>query len=118
MLINAASVLGKKEGVLRYNKLLQNIKTVFVREYVAASGRLVSNSQTAYVLALNFDRLPESLRPTAAERLVANIKDYNYHLTTGFLGTPYLCHVLTRFGYHDVAYTLLIQETTLPGYIL
>ena len=55
--------------------------------------------------------LPENLRAAAAERLVANIKDYNYHLTTGFLGTPYLCHVLTRFGYHDVAYTLLMQET-------
>ena len=55
--------------------------------------------------------LPENLRTGAAERLAANIKDYSYHLTTGFLGTPYLCHVLTRFGYHDVAYTLLMQET-------
>jgi alpha-L-rhamnosidase len=55
--------------------------------------------------------LPENLRAAAADRLVANIKDYNNHLTTGFLGTPYLCHVLSRFGYHDVAYTLLLQES-------
>jgi len=60
---------------------------------------------------LNFDMLPDNLRASAAERLVTNIKDYDYHLTTGFLGTPYLCHVLTRFGYQDVAYTLLMQET-------
>ncbi|HLG38397.1 MAG TPA: alpha-L-rhamnosidase C-terminal domain-containing protein, partial [Chitinophagaceae bacterium] len=33
------------------------------------------------------------------------------HLTTGFLGTPYLCHVLTRFGHTDLAYSLLLQET-------
>jgi alpha-L-rhamnosidase len=32
-------------------------------------------------------------------------------LTTGFLGTPYLCHVLTRFGYDSVAYKLLLQDT-------
>ncbi|MBC7509041.1 MAG: family 78 glycoside hydrolase catalytic domain [Ferruginibacter sp.] len=111
LLINAASVLNKKEDVQKYTALLQKIKTAFVKEYVTGSGRLVSSSQTAYVLALHFDMLPENLRPAAAERLVANIKDYNYHLTTGFLGTPYLCRVLSRFGYHDVAYTLLMQET-------
>ncbi len=111
LIINAATVLDEKEDVQKYTALLQKIKTAFVKEYVTASGRLISSTQTAYVLALNFDMLPENLRASAIERLVANIKDYNYHLTTGFLGTPYLCHVLTRFGYHDVAYTLLMQET-------
>ena len=42
---------------------------------------------------------------------MTNIKSYGNHLTTGFLGTPYLCHVLSRFGYVDVAYSLLMQET-------
>jgi alpha-L-rhamnosidase len=55
--------------------------------------------------------LPENLRVQAAERLVANIKEYGNHLTTGFLGTPYLCHVLSRFGHTDVAYQLLLQES-------
>src|SRR5678815_2053189 len=32
-------------------------------------------------------------------------------LTTGFLGTPYLCEVLTRFGYDSVAYKLLLQDS-------
>lgn len=63
------------------------------------------------MLALHFDMLPENLRAQAAERLANNVKDYDNHLTTGFLGTPYLCHVLTRFGYTDVAYKLLLQET-------
>ena len=94
LLINAASVLGKKEDVQKYSSLLQKIKTAFVKEYVTANGHLVSGSQTAYVLAFNFDMLTENLRATAADRLVTNIKDYSYHLTTGFLGTPYLCHVL------------------------
>ena len=111
LLINTAKVLNNKEDVEIYSALLQKIKVAFVKEYLTPNGRLVSSSQTAYTLALNFDMLPENVRQSAAERLVANIKDYNYHLTTGFLGTPYLCHVLTRFGYHDVAYTLLTQET-------
>jgi len=111
LLINAAAVLGKTEDVKSYSALLQKIKDAFVKEYVTPSGRLVSSTQTAYVLALNFDMLPESLRAQAAERLANNVKDYDFHLTTGFLGTPYLCHVLSRFGYEDVAFKLLMQES-------
>ena len=111
LLINAANVLGKQEDVAAYTRQLAKIKNAFVGEYVTPNGRLVSSSQTAYVLALNFDMLPENLRQQAADRLVENIKSYDFHLTTGFLGTPYLGHVLSRFGYHDVAYTLLMQKT-------
>lgn len=111
LLINAAQVLGKTADVTTYTELLQRIKTAFLKEYVTPSGRLVSSSQTAYVLALHFDMLPENLREQAALRLVDNIKSYDNHLTTGFLGTPYLCHVLSRFGQLDMAYTLLLQDT-------
>ncbi|QEC75198.1 alpha-L-rhamnosidase [Mucilaginibacter ginsenosidivorax] len=110
LLINAARVLGNKEDIPVYEALLANVKQAFVKEYVTATGRLVSGTQTAYVLALNFDMLPDELRQQAAVRLVENIISYGNHLTTGFLGTPYLCHVLSRFGYADIAYKLLLQQ--------
>jgi alpha-L-rhamnosidase len=111
LLINASKVLGRREDTEKYSELLDRIKEAFVKEYMTPNGRLVSSSQTAYVLALNFDMLPEKLRRGAAEKLVQNIRSYDNHLTTGFLGTPYLCHVLSRYGYTDVAYALLMQET-------
>jgi alpha-L-rhamnosidase len=111
LLIDAATVLGKQDDATNYGILLKKIKAAFVREYMTPDGRLVSGTQTAYTLALQFDLFPEPLRPQAAERLVRNIVDYGYHLTTGFLGTPYLCHVLSRFGYTSVAYRLLLQDT-------
>jgi alpha-L-rhamnosidase len=111
LMINTAGVLGKKEDADKYSSLLNDIKVAYRKEYMTPGGRLVSSTQTAYVLALNFDMLPEELRKSAADRLVANIKDYDGHLTTGFLGTPYLCPVLTRFGHNDVAYSLLMQKT-------
>ena len=110
-LINAAQALDKAEDVTEYTELLGHVKAAYRREYLTPSGRLVSGTQTAYVLALHFDMLPEALREQAANRLVANIRDYDTHLTTGFLGTPYLCHVLSRFGHSDVAYQLLMQKT-------
>jgi alpha-L-rhamnosidase len=110
LLINAAQVLDKQGDVAKYTALLDRIKTAFNREYVTPNGALVSATQTAYVLALNFDMLPENLRQQAAKRLVENIRAYGTHLTTGFLGTPYLCHVLTRFGYDEVAYELFLRK--------
>lgn len=116
LVINAAKVLGKTDDVAKYQQLLNDVKAAYNKEYVTPNGRLMSNTQTAYVLALQFDMLPEERRAEAAKFLVANIKRYGNHLTTGFLGTPYLCHVLTRFGYNDVAYQLLLQPTY-PGWL-
>lgn len=116
LLINAAKELGKTNDIATYTALLQKIKEAFLKEYTTPNGATMSNTQTSYVLALHFDMLPENLRKQAAERLVDNIKQYNNHLTTGFLGTPYLCHVLSRFGYTDVAYTLL-QQKTYPSWL-
>jgi len=111
LVINAAKVLGHEADVKKYQALLKDIKKAFQNEFVTNSGRVGPNTQTAYVLALQFDMLPESQREQAVDRLVDNIKRYGYHLTTGFLGTPYLCHVLSRFGREDMAYELLMQDT-------
>lgn len=111
LLINTAEVLGKTNDATEYKSLLEEIKKAFLNEYTTANGSTVSDTQTSYVLALHFDMLPESLRQQAADRLADNIRRYNTHLTTGFLGTPYLCHVLSRFNYTDLAYELLLQKS-------
>ncbi len=111
LLINAAKVLQKTDDITFYSNELEKIKEAFKNEYVTPNGGLVSSTQTAYVLALQFDMLPENLRQQAVDRLVVNINNYDKHLTTGFLGTPYLCHVLSRFGKTELAYKLLLTET-------
>jgi alpha-L-rhamnosidase len=109
LLQRAAAVLGKKEDAAEYGALLPKIKEAFLKEFVTASGRVGENTQTAYAVALQFDLLPESLRTEAARRLATEVRTRG-HLTTGFVGTPYLCHVLSRYGYTDVAYRLLNRE--------
>ncbi len=111
IVIKAAQALGKTSDQECYTERLQKIKQAFLRQYVTPAGLLLSQTQTAYVLALQFDMLPDTLRPKAAAWLAGNIQTYKYHLTTGFLGTPFICHVLTRFGYLDLAYRLLLQDT-------
>ena len=111
ILEEAAKVLGKTDDAKMYSELFSKIKEVFINEYVTKAGRVGTNSQTSYVLALKFNLLPENLRPKAAAFLASDIKDRNNHLSTGFLGTPYLCHVLSDNGYTETAYDLLLQES-------
>ncbi len=72
---------------------------------------LFQPTQTAYVLALHFDLLPKNLRKLAADELEADIERRGGHLSTGFVGSPYLPHVLSASGRLEDAYTLLSQKT-------
>ncbi len=109
LLHRAARVLGKQDDAKRYADLSKTVKDAFVKEFVTSTGRVGENTQTAYVLALEFDLLPEELRAKAAKKLADDVRERK-HLTTGFVGTPYLCRVLTRYGYLDEAYMLLNRE--------
>jgi alpha-L-rhamnosidase len=111
LMANVAGILGNAKDLEYYTDLATKVKAAFNAEFVTPAGRIGPNTQTAYVLALHFDLLPENLRPMAVERLVEVIHQGRYHLTTGFVGTPYLCHVLSRYGRTDVAYKLLNQES-------
>ncbi|MET8174397.1 alpha-L-rhamnosidase [Streptomyces clavifer] len=104
-----AEALGKDPAP--YRSLFGRVRDAFRAAYVTAGGRVKGDTQTAYVLALSMDLLTEADRGPAAERLVALIEAKDWHLSTGFLGTPRLLPVLTDTGHTDVAYRLLTQRT-------
>ncbi len=110
LLAQIARALGKESDAVRFEKIATDTTAVFQRRYVSPDGLVVGGTQTSYVLALHFDLLPEASRQTAVEWLVRDIKSRGTKLATGFVGTPYLNHVLSRFGKLDVAYGLLMQK--------
>ncbi|MGE5426356.1 MAG: family 78 glycoside hydrolase catalytic domain, partial [Methylococcaceae bacterium] len=109
LLAKIADIIGKKEDAQKYARLSEDIKKAFCKDFVTATGRLVSHTQTAYSLALAFDLLPEDLVPKAAAFLAADVKKMG-HLTTGFVGTPLLCKTLSKYGYADLAFMLLNRK--------
>lgn len=110
LLARTADVLGKVDDAKKYRELHQEVVTNFNQEFVTPNGRLVAQTQTAHVLALMFDLVGGDIKKRIAESLVRLIEEHDYHLTTGFVGTPYLCLVLSENGYDDVAYKLLLQK--------
>jgi len=107
----AAALLGRRKDAVRYRTLANRVKAAFNREFVSPSGRVVGDTQTGYLLALGFDLLPKAKQAHAVEQLVRDIEAHGCHLSTGFVGTPLLAPVLSRFGRTDVAYKLLLQQT-------
>ncbi|MEX1031542.1 MAG: family 78 glycoside hydrolase catalytic domain [Paenibacillaceae bacterium] len=110
LLRKIAAVLGKQEDVGKYANLLEGIIMNFNLEFITPNGRMVAPTQTGHVLALMFDLVDQATRQRLAGTLAQYVKENKYHLTTGFVGTPYLCHVLSSNGYHDVAVKLVQQE--------
>ncbi len=112
----AAGALGFEGDAHKYRSLYKEIKAAFQRQYVNSDGTIVSGTQTAYSLALHFGLVEDALRAAVAQRLITHIEQQDYHLATGFVGTPYLLHVLEATGHLDAAYKLLEQET-FPSWI-
>ncbi len=106
----AAEVLGYEEDAAKYGQLHRKIKELFDEEYITRTGRMVSETQTGCVLALHFNLAQEKYRARIAKSLETNIANHKNHLSTGFVGTPYLCHVLSENGMHDLAGTIFLKE--------
>jgi len=106
-----AAVLGRDQDAAEYRARFRAIREAFNREFVSMSGRVGENTQTAYSLAIAFDLLPDSLVSVAGGRLAQDVEARDHHLTTGFLGTPYLLHVLGATGHLATAFQLLTQRT-------
>lgn len=109
LLHRTAQLLGKSSDAAKYAKIAENAKAVFLKEFITPNGRLSPNTQTAYALALGFDILPPDVAEEAAQRLAKDVNSFE-HITTGFLGTPLICHVLGDYGYFDEAFKLLNRQ--------
>ncbi|GAB5562321.1 MAG: alpha-L-rhamnosidase [Synoicihabitans sp.] len=114
--IQMADILEKPAIAARYRTLHAKIKAAFNREFITPDGRITSDEQTAYLLALTFDLVEEDLRAKMGKHLQRAVAEKDNHLATGFIGTPLLVPTLHDIGRTDLAYTVL-QKETYPGWL-
>lgn len=100
LVIKTGKLLG--EDVAEYEELYANIVKTFRAAYP------VYLTQTEHILAVHF-RLAEDLQKTADDLAALIVKDGS-QIRTGFVGTPYILHVLSGYGHNDLAYTLFLRE--------
>ena len=106
LVIKAGKVLGR--DVAKYEALYDRIVKAFRTNFPTY------HTQTEYVLAIQF-RLAEDLQ-AAADALAKMVTADGKQLRTGFVGTPYLLHVLSAYGHNELAYDLLLRQEY-PGWL-
>jgi alpha-L-rhamnosidase len=116
ILAKTADLLGKPDDAKKYHALAEQVKAVYVEEFIGKDGRMQPDKQATYVRVLAFDLAPEALKPAIVDQLVRLVRASGNHIGTGFLSTPFLCHVLSENGRLDVAYDLLTQKT-IPSWL-
>ena len=110
LMARIADLLDKPSDAAEFRTHAQHYRSAWVNRFVKGNGKLTCDTQTAYLLALGFDILPEGDRQAFADTLAEKIQKNGNRLTTGFLGCPLLLPVLTRFGHTETAFALLQQE--------
>ncbi|RDW85125.1 hypothetical protein BP6252_02715 [Coleophoma cylindrospora] len=87
------------------------VKETFQRKYITPSGLVMSDTQTAYALALVFSLYENKSQVSyAAQRLARLVKIAAFRVSCGFVGTPLITHALSRTANPDLAYRMLLEE--------
>lgn len=111
MMAETAKALGDDAAASDYGKLSADIRDAFTKAYVAADGTVKGNSQTGYAMALAMNLVSDpALVDKVGEKFVAKLALTDYHLRTGFIGTPLLLPALSRIGRDDLAYKMLLHK--------
>jgi len=119
MMAYISSQLSKEDGdyysvrARHYLDVMDGAKKAFAERYYDTDGYFKDNanyrSQTAHLIALHFDLVPENMRPRFISELKKKIEENNYRLSTGFVGTSFILPTLSEIGLDDIAYALLTQ---------
>ncbi|RFU27466.1 hypothetical protein B7463_g8877, partial [Scytalidium lignicola] len=105
-----ARILQKHTDSNKYEQEARVAKEEFSNEYISPNGRIVSDSQTAYALAICFDLLDSTRKMRAGERLAEIVLRNGFKIGTGFAGTPYICEALALTNQTQVAYAMLLSQ--------
>ena len=106
-----ATILGFEEEAKAFQEQRKCIENAYRNVFTDKKGTLKNEFQTAYVCPLYFGMVSGEERKKYAENLLRLVKEADNHLSTGFLGTPYLLFALSDNGYINEAYDLLLQDT-------
>jgi len=111
ILSEIARLLGKKEEAAYYTKLSRQTSEAYRDLLMDKECKVKKEFQTAYVLPLYYQMLSEADRKKTAAHLVRMLRKNDYHIGTGFPGTPYVLFALADNGYKEDAYQMLLTDT-------
>jgi alpha-L-rhamnosidase len=106
-----AKAIHHPDDAEKYQQLYDRIAAAYRAAYVREDGSVEGNTQTGYLATIFTGIAPPALVGNMVDRISRDVEAHGNHLTTGFLGTPFLMFVLDRNGRSDLAFKLLLSDT-------
>ncbi len=111
MMAEMAAALGETNKAAEWAALVPKIREAFGAAYRLPDGSIETGTQTAYAVVLGMDLIADpAQREQTARKFVEKLAADDYHLKTGFLGTPWLLPALCNIGRQDLAMRLLLND--------
>jgi alpha-L-rhamnosidase len=111
LLSRTADVLRRPAEADRYGALAASTRQAFAREYATPAGRLVSDTPTAYALALSWELFPrQEQRRAAAEHLADLVRANAFRISSGLVGASLIADALTLTGNARIAYRMMLER--------
>lgn len=111
LLSKMSSIIGQAENSEKYDKVFESYRKAWQDNYLNEDGSIGEWYPSDYTLGLAFGLYPEELEATGAEKLNIAVTAQDFHVSTGYVSTPFLLPVLCKYGYTDAAYQLLMQDS-------
>ena len=116
---HSINILAKTEALVgdpaeskRLEAYYRELKTAIWTEL----GEAAAKTPTGAATLLEFNLAPESERPRIAKLLATSVRETHGRISTGFLGTPIILDAMSRNGYIDEAFLMLLRQE-LPSWL-
>jgi alpha-L-rhamnosidase len=110
-MVEMAKATDRTEDAQKYQQQYDRIAAAYRAAYIKPDGSVEGNTQTAYLATIFTGIAPPALVGNMVDRIARDVEAHGTHLTTGFLGTPFLMFVLDENGRPDLAFKLLLSDT-------
>ena len=113
---DVAELLNKHADAKKYGDRAEEVKGAFQQKfYHPETGVVSTGSQTSYAMSLYTGILPEQDQEKVFNKLIGAIKQNDYALTAGDIGSHFLVRVLSEKGRSDILYKMN-NRSDKPGY--
>ena len=110
-----SKILNKGDAEYYLTKAAELKKCINDNFFKADSVAYANKTQLSYALPLYMGIVPEGYEKRVAAKLATAIRENDYSLDFGFIGSAVIPQVLSDYGYNEVMYKLL-TKTTLPSF--
>jgi alpha-L-rhamnosidase len=110
-MVEMANALHRSEDAAKYQQQYDHIAAAYRTAFIKADGSVEGNTQTGYLATIFTGIAPHELVGNMVDRVTKDVEAHGDHLTTGFLGTPFLMFVLDENNRSDLAFKLLLSDT-------